>query len=138
MDNLETLTASEAAKRIVDGDVSPVALLEACLEQIRALDGEIAAWIHVDEAGARATARAYETDARKKQFTGDPWFCAPWSSIGVPAISLPAAVGADGLPHAIQLVASTDGDADLLGVAAWCEHVLDFASAPIHGDHSRR
>jgi amidase len=69
------------------------------------------------------------TAPKGHDFTGDPWFCAPWSSIGVPAISLPAAVGADDLPHAIQLVASTDGDADLLGVAAWCENVLGFASA---------
>ncbi len=64
------------------------------------------------------------------EFTGDPWFCAPWSFIGVPAISLPTTVGPDGLPHAIQLVAAGEGDADLLGAAAWCEGVLGFSARP--------
>jgi Asp-tRNA(Asn)/Glu-tRNA(Gln) amidotransferase A subunit family amidase len=63
-------------------------------------------------------------------FTGDPWFCTPWSTIGVPALSMPIAVGAEGLPHAIQLVAADGADADLLDAAAWCEAVIGFASAP--------
>jgi aspartyl-tRNA(Asn)/glutamyl-tRNA(Gln) amidotransferase subunit A len=62
--------------------------------------------------------------------TGDPWFCAPWSFAGVPACSLPTAVSPHGLPHALQLVAAADRDADLLGVAAWCERVLDFSFSP--------
>jgi Asp-tRNA(Asn)/Glu-tRNA(Gln) amidotransferase A subunit family amidase len=62
--------------------------------------------------------------------TGDPWFCAPWSFAGVPACSLPTGVSALGLPHALQLVAAADHDADLLAVAAWCERVLDFKLSP--------
>jgi amidase len=62
--------------------------------------------------------------------TGDPWFCAPWSSAGVPACSLPTAVSPPGLPRALQLVAAADRDADLLAVAAWCERVLDFGLSP--------
>ena len=58
--------------------------------------------------------------------TGDPWFCAPWSFAGVPACSLPTGVSAAGLPHAVQLVAAAERDAELLGVAAWCERVLNF------------
>jgi len=58
--------------------------------------------------------------------TGDPWFCAPWSFAGVPACSLPSGVSAAGLPHAVQLVAAAERDAELLAVAAWCERVLDF------------
>ena len=58
--------------------------------------------------------------------TGDPWFCAPWSFAGVPACSLPTGVSAAGLPHAVQLVAAAERDAELLAVAAWCERVLDF------------
>ena len=58
--------------------------------------------------------------------TGDPWFCAPWSFAGVPACSLPSGVSALGLPHAVQLVAAAERDAELLAVAAWCERVLDF------------
>jgi Asp-tRNA(Asn)/Glu-tRNA(Gln) amidotransferase A subunit family amidase len=62
--------------------------------------------------------------------TGDPWFCAPWTAIGVPAVALPTAIGAAGMPHAIQLVGSYDGDAQLLAAADWCEGVLAFDLAP--------
>jgi Asp-tRNA(Asn)/Glu-tRNA(Gln) amidotransferase A subunit family amidase len=62
--------------------------------------------------------------------TGDPWFCAPWSFAGVPACSLPSAVSPRGLPHAVQLVAAAERDAELLAVAAWCERVLDFNLSP--------
>lgn len=58
--------------------------------------------------------------------TGDPWFCAPWSFAGTPAISLPVGVSALGLPHAVQLVAAAGHDEALLAVAAWCERVIDF------------
>jgi amidase len=62
--------------------------------------------------------------------TGDPWFCAPWSFAGVPAISLPIGVSSLGLPHAIQLVGAADRDAEILAVAAWCERVIGFESVP--------
>jgi len=62
--------------------------------------------------------------------TGDAWFCAPWSSAGVPAISLPSGLAASGLPDAIQLVGAAGRETPLLGVAAWCEGVLAFSAAP--------
>ena len=62
--------------------------------------------------------------------TGDAWFCAPWSSAGVPAITLPSGVAPGGLPFAIQLVSAAGREAALLGVAAWCERVLRFSSQP--------
>jgi aspartyl-tRNA(Asn)/glutamyl-tRNA(Gln) amidotransferase subunit A len=62
--------------------------------------------------------------------TGDPSLCGPWTSAGVPAISLPSGIATSGLPHAIQLVATHGGDAHLLATAAWCERVLGFAAAP--------
>jgi aspartyl-tRNA(Asn)/glutamyl-tRNA(Gln) amidotransferase subunit A len=58
--------------------------------------------------------------------TGDPWFCAPWSFAGAPACSLPSGMSPAGLPHAVQLVAAAERDAELLAVAGWCERVLDF------------
>ena len=62
--------------------------------------------------------------------TGDPRFCAPWSFIGVPAISLPSGIAATGLPLAVQLVAGREREAELLGAAAWCEGVLGFTARP--------
>jgi Asp-tRNA(Asn)/Glu-tRNA(Gln) amidotransferase A subunit family amidase len=48
----------------------------------------------------------------------------------VPSLSLPTGVDGTGLPLALQLVQAPGGTARLLGVAAWCEHVLGFAARP--------
>jgi aspartyl-tRNA(Asn)/glutamyl-tRNA(Gln) amidotransferase subunit A len=63
-------------------------------------------------------------------WTGDASLCAPWSSAGVPSISLPIGLNATGLPLALQLVGGPAGLARLLGVAAWCEDVVGFAARP--------
>jgi aspartyl-tRNA(Asn)/glutamyl-tRNA(Gln) amidotransferase subunit A len=63
-------------------------------------------------------------------WTGDASLCAPWSSAGVPSISLPTGLNASGLPLALQLVQAPTGLARLLGVAAWCERVLGFSERP--------
>jgi aspartyl-tRNA(Asn)/glutamyl-tRNA(Gln) amidotransferase subunit A len=64
------LGAREAAQAIRDGRLSPVALVEACLARIKALDGELRAWFHLDEAGALARAREREAEAGAKRFLG--------------------------------------------------------------------
>jgi Asp-tRNA(Asn)/Glu-tRNA(Gln) amidotransferase A subunit family amidase len=58
--------------------------------------------------------------------TGDPSCCTLWSLLGAPALNLPIAVGAAGLPLGLQLAARPGDDARLLGVAAWCETQLPF------------
>jgi Asp-tRNA(Asn)/Glu-tRNA(Gln) amidotransferase A subunit family amidase len=64
-------------------------------------------------------------------YTGDASLCAPWSSAGVPSVSLPSGVSAaSGLPLAVQLVQTAGAEARLLGVAAWCERVLGPMPAP--------
>jgi aspartyl-tRNA(Asn)/glutamyl-tRNA(Gln) amidotransferase subunit A len=64
-------------------------------------------------------------------FTGDASLCAPWSSAGVPSISLPSGVSdISRLPLAVQLVQAAGADARLLGVAAWCERVLGAMPPP--------
>jgi len=64
-------------------------------------------------------------------FTGDASLCAPWSSAGVPSISLPSGVSETSrLPLALQLVQAAGADARLLGVAAWCERVVGPMPAP--------
>jgi Asp-tRNA(Asn)/Glu-tRNA(Gln) amidotransferase A subunit family amidase len=52
------LGVTAAAAAVKSGEVTAQALVEACLARIRALDPTVKAWIHVDEAGARAAARA--------------------------------------------------------------------------------
>jgi aspartyl-tRNA(Asn)/glutamyl-tRNA(Gln) amidotransferase subunit A len=64
-------------------------------------------------------------------FTGDASLCAPWSSAGVPSVSLPSGLSpSSGLPLAVQLVQAAGAEARLLGVAAWCERVLGSMPAP--------
>jgi aspartyl-tRNA(Asn)/glutamyl-tRNA(Gln) amidotransferase subunit A len=59
--------------------------------------------------------------------TGDPVFNSPWSYTGLPTISFPTGLSADGLPLAIQLVGKWFGEVGLFTVAAWCEKALGFA-----------
>jgi Asp-tRNA(Asn)/Glu-tRNA(Gln) amidotransferase A subunit family amidase len=61
--------------------------------------------------------------------TGDPSFCAPWSFLGMPAITLPTGV-AGGLPLAVQLVGAPWSEARLLAAAAWCERAIGFDAGP--------
>lgn len=67
---LVRLGAREAARWIREGRLSPVALAEACLERIKALDGEIKAWSHLDEAGALKLAHDREAEARSGRVAG--------------------------------------------------------------------
>src|SRR5258707_1454403 len=62
--DLTDLSVSEASRRIADGDLTPSALLEAYLRRIAATDDAVHAWVSVDEAGARATARERTEEAR--------------------------------------------------------------------------
>jgi aspartyl-tRNA(Asn)/glutamyl-tRNA(Gln) amidotransferase subunit A len=63
-------------------------------------------------------------------WTGDASLCAPWSSAGFPAITLPTGLASSGFPNAVQLVTVTERSEILLYFAAWCEGVLGFTAAP--------
>ena len=62
--------------------------------------------------------------------TGNTMFQGPWTSCGLPAITLPSGLAASGLPLGIQLVAAAFGEARLLAAARWCEAILDLNLAP--------
>jgi Asp-tRNA(Asn)/Glu-tRNA(Gln) amidotransferase A subunit family amidase len=59
-------------------------------------------------------------------YTGDAEYCAPWTFLGVPAVSLPAGFGKNHLPLGVQIVAPYREDYRLLRVAKWVEHALHF------------
>jgi len=67
---------------------------------------------------------------RRSDGTGDFSLCAPWSFVGVPAISIPTGLDEAGLPVAVQLVGGPGGLAQLLGAAAWSERVVGFTARP--------
>jgi Asp-tRNA(Asn)/Glu-tRNA(Gln) amidotransferase A subunit family amidase len=52
------------------------------------------------------------------QATGDPNMNLPWTHAGMPALTLPAGVAANGLPVGLQLVAEAEEDEMLL---AWAK-----------------
>ena len=58
--------------------------------------------------------------------TGDPACCTFWSLLGFPAVCLPIAVAANGLPLGLQLAAIAGADERLLALAQWCEAQLPF------------
>ena len=62
--------------------------------------------------------------------TGNTMFQGPWTSCGLPAISLPSGLAESGLPLGIQLVGPYFGEAGLLGAARWCEQALGVSLSP--------
>src|SRR2546426_5468390 len=106
---LSALGVREAAAAIRAGALSPVELVDACLARIRALDGGLKAWAHVDERGARATAREREAEAREGRLRG-PLHGVP---VGVKDIfdvaGLPTTGGARPFAHTRPSVDATAG-----------------------------
>lgn len=62
--------------------------------------------------------------------TGDASFQAPWTTAGLPAISIPSGLATSGLPFGIQLMAAPFAEASLLSAASWCEGVLGVSLMP--------
>ncbi|WP_213769913.1 amidase [Bradyrhizobium sp. dw_78] len=59
-------------------------------------------------------------------YTGDAEYCAPWTLLGVPALSLPAGFGRNGLPLGVQVVGPYREDLRTLCAAKWIEGALAF------------
>jgi Asp-tRNA(Asn)/Glu-tRNA(Gln) amidotransferase A subunit family amidase len=59
--------------------------------------------------------------------TGDPTHQAPWSYLGLPVVSLPFAGCEDGMPLAVQLIASEWFEDDILRAAAKLEADLELS-----------
>jgi Asp-tRNA(Asn)/Glu-tRNA(Gln) amidotransferase A subunit family amidase len=70
MSNLAELSASEAARRIRAGSLSPVDLLAACLERVDKLEPAVQAWVTLDRDAAMGVARARAEQARAGRFVG--------------------------------------------------------------------
>lgn len=65
-------------------------------------------------------------------YTGDASFCAPWTFLGLPAITLPTGCTNGGLPMGMQLVGHAFGETELISFALWLESKLPCISAPIN------
>jgi Asp-tRNA(Asn)/Glu-tRNA(Gln) amidotransferase A subunit family amidase len=75
---------------------------------------------------ALLTLPAFGEAPRGLDSTGDAEYCAPWTFIGAPAVTLPAGFGPNGLPLGIQIVGRYREDLRVLRVAKWLEAALGF------------
>lgn len=57
--------------------------------------------------------------------TGDALFNRPWTTIGVPCLTIPGHTGSNGLPVGVQLV-GTGADENLLAVGVWAEAAVSM------------
>jgi len=57
--------------------------------------------------------------------TGSPVFCTLWTLCGLPAITVPAMQGSNGMPIGVQMVADRGEDARLLRTAKWFTQTID-------------
>ena len=64
------LSAVDAREAIRTGTLSPVALVDACLARIRAVEPTVQAWIHLDEGAARTQAALREEEAKSGKLRG--------------------------------------------------------------------
>jgi len=58
--------------------------------------------------------------------TGDPAFCTIWSLCGVPAATIPAGQGPQGLPLGLQIIGPRLADDRLLSIAKWCDEAIGW------------
>lgn len=119
--------AANIAKLIEDGlATSHEDFLAALKHQLR-FQSDVDAML---SDGSIAVMPSTSTTAPNLDTTGDPKFNSPWSYAGVPAITIPCGIAADGLPCGLQLVGARDSEAKLLQAAAWCEERIGFQSRP--------
>jgi aspartyl-tRNA(Asn)/glutamyl-tRNA(Gln) amidotransferase subunit A len=62
--------------------------------------------------------------------TGEPSFQAPWSFAGLPVVSMPCALGDDGLPVCVQIVGQAWCEERLFATAAECEQAIAWRERP--------
>ncbi len=75
---------------------------------------------------ALLTLPAFGEAPRGLSYTGDAEYCAPWTFVGAPAVTLPAGFGKNGLPLGIQIVGEYRNDLRVLKTAKWVEATLGF------------
>jgi amidase len=75
---------------------------------------------------ALLTLPAFGEAPRGLHYTGDAEYCAPWTLVGAPAVTLPAGFGRNSLPLGIQVVGEYRNDLCVLKTAKWIENVLGF------------
>jgi len=114
-----TVEIIEMGRHVSDGELAE--LRGRCLEQREVMDQQmeragIDLWMMPSALGPAPEGIGT---------TGDPAMNLPWTTVGFPAVTLPVATAANGLPLGLQLVANYEEDEWLL---AWAEEISDHAA----------
>jgi Asp-tRNA(Asn)/Glu-tRNA(Gln) amidotransferase A subunit family amidase len=104
------------------GAAVPAEKYAAALELQARMRNEYEAWI--DGCDAIVTVPATGPAPEGLADTGDATFCAPWSLLGVPAVTVPSGRSQSGLPLGFQVLGRQGDDLQTLQTAAWIETVL--------------
>jgi amidase len=117
---------SDHLKKLVEtgSAISAAAYLKAKALQMKLRADFTAQMTNYD---AVLTLPAYGEAPEGLSYTGDAEYCAPWTLIGVPALSLPAGFGKNHLPLGLQVVGPYLNDLRTLRVAKWIESALAFS-----------
>jgi aspartyl-tRNA(Asn)/glutamyl-tRNA(Gln) amidotransferase subunit A len=67
---------------------------------------------------------------KDRNTTGDASFQVPWTTSGLPTITVPSGLSENGMPMAVQLGGLPFEEGKLLGVAQWCEGTLGVHLSP--------
>ena len=67
---------------------------------------------------------------KDRNTTGDASFQVPWTSSGLPTVTLPSGLSEAGMPLAVQLGGLPFEEGKLLGIAKWCETAIGVQLAP--------
>jgi aspartyl-tRNA(Asn)/glutamyl-tRNA(Gln) amidotransferase subunit A len=106
---------------VEEGLACPAPEYARCLEHRQRLRAEMASG-----SAAPFLAPAALGPAPDPSTTGDAVFNAPWSYLGLPAVSVPAGRSDDGLPLAVQMVGRDWSEAGALAAALWLEERLGW------------
>lgn len=117
-----TLISQHMLALTTAGAAVPVEKYEAALALQARLRSEFAAFMD----GCEALVTVPVTGAAPAGLadTGDATFCAPWSFLGVPAVTVPSGRTQDGMPLGFQILGQRGDDLPVLQIAAWVESAL--------------
>ncbi|MGK7871283.1 amidase [Falsiroseomonas sp. E2-1-a20] len=110
------ISATLREGRIAHGRACSHSEYRAALQQAMQARAEIASLFAGRDVLLAAAAAG---EAPQGSATGDFQFCAVWTVLGLPALSLPLMTGPNGLPIGAQLLAKPGDEARLLAAAEW-------------------
>jgi Asp-tRNA(Asn)/Glu-tRNA(Gln) amidotransferase A subunit family amidase len=119
-DRVSDVLKSHVANGRTKSAMDYLAAKAAQAERQAALDADL------DGFDAVLTLPAFGEAPHGLQATGDAEYCAPWTFVGAPAVSVPAGFGKTKLPLGIQIAGRYRDDVRVLRTAKWVETTLGF------------